>query len=743
MAKRRLLGLRKQLFVLGVLGVLPFALLLIAHDMEERTLASHNAEQHAVHLSLIGVTGQTLQIKNSEQILKALSVVPDIWNVEKCNSLMSELLAQNPRFANFGVIGPDGNLVCSGIPFTSPVSGADRLYFKKAIEMRGFAIGEYQIGRITGKPTVNFGFPVYRPDGTLRGVVFAALNLLWLNRVFEGIHLPPDTEVFIFDRTGTILAHHPNPDAWIGNRYESAEIIQFITRAGREGTAMAPGIDGIDRLFAFSPLPTAFGAEETYVAVGLSSAVASAEANHILRRDIFIIALAVMTLILFGWVAMERVILRRLQAIIDASKRFARGDFSGRVPTVMKDEIGDLGIAFNKMAGQLEGLYAHLEERVAEKTRQLTQKVTEIEEERRLLEALLNNLPVAVIVAKAPSGQLMITNNLGRGLLRLDGKKIGSLKEYGFLREDGTPVPERENPIADTLLRGETRINQTGMFFMDRNGRMIALRVSSAAVNSRDQVKTVVVVLDDMTKELAIDKAKSEFVSLASHQLRTPLTATNWFCEMLLAEDGGRLTKGQKDLVSHLYESNRRMVELVNSLLNVSRIESGKFSIEPEDINLRQVVKDLLSELEQHVNEKGQFVDMDFDGATTYRGDQKLIRIVLENYLLNAIRYTPRGGHITVKVSVSPQGVRFEVKDTGIGIPKDEQSMIFTKLFRGSNVRKIETEGSGLGLYIVKLLVEQVGGAVGFESTEGKGSTFSATLPISGMKKRAGEKRLT
>ena len=180
------------------------------------------------------------------------------------------------------------------------------------------------------------------------------------------------------------------------------------------------------------------------------------------------------------------------------------------------------------------------------------------------------------------------------------------------------------------------------------------------------------------------------------------------------------------------------MVALVNSLLNVSRIEAGKFSIEPSKIDLPEFVDGLLSEYRQRIERKNLLVETDYDAVDGYRGDPKLVRVILENFLLNAINYTPGNGKIAITLAKTETEIHIEVKDTGYGIPRNEQDKIFSKLFRGSNIRNVDTEGSGLGLYLVKTLVEQVGGRVWFESTEKKGSTFSAALPIEGMTQRKG-----
>lgn len=242
----------------------------------------------------------------------------------------------------------------------------------------------------------------------------------------------------------------------------------------------------------------------------------------------------------------------------------------------------------------------------------------------------------------------------------------------------------------------------------------------------------------------AVDKAKSEFVSLASHQLRTPLSTINWYAEMLLAGDAGTLSPEQKQFMDEIYKGNQRMVELVNALLNVSRIDLGTFAIDPEPTDLRTISDSLLTELMPQIKTREVIVDKKYDpDFPTLFLDPKLMRIVIQNLLTNAIKYTPAKGQVMIDLSRMKTMVEIKVSDTGFGIPKDQQSKIFTKLFRADNVREKETDGTGLGLYIVKSIIEQSGGSVRFDSVLDKGTTFYVTIPIVGMKKKEGVKGLS
>jgi signal transduction histidine kinase len=248
----------------------------------------------------------------------------------------------------------------------------------------------------------------------------------------------------------------------------------------------------------------------------------------------------------------------------------------------------------------------------------------------------------------------------------------------------------------------------------------------------------------DLSKDRAVERAKTEFISLASHQLRTPLSAVKWFSEMLVNGDAGKLTELQKKFVHKIVESNEREIQLVNSLLNVSRIESGKIVLVPKMTDLRKLVETTISEFKVGLVEENKTLTLSVskDIPLVYI-DPDLIRQVYSNLISNSIKYSKAGGVISVKITMKGNKVVSEVKDNGIGIPKHEQERIFEKFFRGSNALKKNTEGNGLGLYLIKTILESSGGNIWFTSSENKGTSFTFTLPVRSPKSKVKIKKPT
>jgi PAS domain S-box-containing protein len=255
----------------------------------------------------------------------------------------------------------------------------------------------------------------------------------------------------------------------------------------------------------------------------------------------------------------------------------------------------------------------------------------------------------------------------------------------------------------------------------------------------------------DITTLREIDRAKSEFVSLASHQLRTPLSTINWYAEMLENGDAGPLNEKQHEFLKEISIGSERMVVLVNALLNVSRLELGHLSVNPSPTDLTILAKAVIGELRPIVEKNHLTVIENYEeGLPKINVDPKLISIVFQNLLTNSVKYTKESGNIEVSIGlrragdvlgergVSTDSVLVMVKDNGIGIPENKRNAVFTKLFRADNARERDQDGTGLGLYIVKEIVNLVGGSVWYDSKVDVGTTFYVLLPLAGMKKSSG-----
>lgn len=240
---------------------------------------------------------------------------------------------------------------------------------------------------------------------------------------------------------------------------------------------------------------------------------------------------------------------------------------------------------------------------------------------------------------------------------------------------------------------------------------------------------------NDKLKE--IDEAKDEFISMASHQLRTPLTSMKGYVSMVLDGEAGQISDTQRGMLQQAFNSSQRMVYLISDLLNVSRLRTGKFIINNKVTDLPQVVDSEISQLKEVAADRQ--ISLVYNEPTSFpllMLDETKIRQVIMNFLDNALYYTKRGGRITVDLVASEKNVEYTVTDTGLGVPKSEQPQLFTKFYRASNAKKMRPDGTGLGLYMAKKIIAAQGGTILFSSVEGQGCTFGFLFPRQRMEVR-------
>ncbi len=604
-------SLRVRLWLLVFLALVPALMLMLYSASERRRQAAIDVQENALGLARLASSNQERLVEGAHQLLIALAQVPEVRNghIAECNAFLASLLTRYPLYANFGLADVAGDLLCSALPLKGPVNIADRVFFRSALATGDFAVGEYQIGRVTEKPSLNFGYPILGEVGQLQAVVVAALDLSWLTHLLAEAQLPEGAVLLMIDRSGTILGRYPNPEAWVGQPGVDDPLFRSILAQG-EGTTELSGPDGVPRLYAFTGLRGA--AQAGYVSIGIPQAVAYAPADRMLARNLAGLGVAGALALAAAWVGADVFILRRVTALVRATKRLSTGDLSARsgLPPG-QGELSQLAQAFDDMAAALEW---HEEQRLIEE--QLRQQKKELEEQNR-------------------------------------------------------------------------RVQE-------------------------------------------VNQLKTEFVTIVSHELRTPLTSIAGYVELLLAGEAGRLVQAQREYLGTVKNNADRLIELIEDLLDISRIEAGHVELNRTRLDLRQLIQEAAGLLRPQIEAKGQLLTLHLaDALPVLSGDAKRVMQILTNLLSNAHKYTPPGGRITVAVQGEDGRVRVEVQDTGIGLSSDDQAQLFAKFFRAKNPATRQVGGTGLGLAITRSLVEMHGGEITVSSAPGQGSTFSFTLPAS------------
>lgn len=364
-------------------------------------------------------------------------------------------------------------------------------------------------------------------------------------------------------------------------------------------------------------------------------------------------------------------------------------------------------------------------------------------EEAARIRTVITSIIDGVLMVGA-NGAIRLINPTARRMFGIDDRNVSNASYAdvlpAFADMKGDALVGDSHPIVRALQTGQTA---NGQLMIEREEGTLPVSYRVAPVMDGEAKVGIVVVFRDIVDEVELDKAKSEFVSIASHQLRTPLNGIRWFIESILEGDFGEMSTELKQAVTDIHESSLHMAALIDTLLNVSRLESGRVKVEPKPCLLTDVVEEVLRDTEPTVKEKKLAIIKNFaSDIPTIDLDINLIKIVIQNIMTNAIKYSRPKGDVTIDVVKEEDHVRVSVKDSGYGIPFKEQKNIFKKMFRAENVRAKQIDGNGLGLYIAKSVIEGFGGRIWFTSVEEKGTTFSITVPIVGMQAKEGDRTL-
>jgi len=375
-------------------------------------------------------------------------------------------------------------------------------------------------------------------------------------------------------------------------------------------------------------------------------------------------------------------------------------------------------------------------------TQQPQQSHIELKQKLAIDEAIISSVGDGLIITDKQA-KILLMNPAAAKMLRQNAKEVVGkdfIDTVPAADKNGTIISRDKRPILTVLSKGQSFTNHAANFYVRSDKSKFPAAITTSPIILSGEIMGDVVTFRDITHEKEVDRMKTEFISLASHQLRTPLSAIRWFLEMLINGDAGSLNEEQAKFLKNINDSTIRMIALVNDLLNISRIESGRIMIEPKSTHLGNLLEELLREIKLKYQSKNQKVIVSYHpDLPKIHIDPNLIRAVYLNLLNNAIKYSPEGGEITVIISKKGDQIISQVSDNGFGIPKKEQHRVFEKFFRGSNIVKRVLDGTGLGLYLVKSIIESSNGKIWFQSEEGKGTTFWFSLPTKGILPKKGE----
>jgi PAS domain S-box-containing protein len=427
---------------------------------------------------------------------------------------------------------------------------------------------------------------------------------------------------------------------------------------------------------------------------------------EVIAANTDLIALLTLILALAMIYFLVKSIISPITNLSDATMKLQEGNLRTRVKVHSQDEIGKLAQKFNDMATQLEASEVQL----------------------RKFKLAADNSSDQIAITD-PEGKILYINN-----------KVEELTGFTVKEAMGTKAGTLWGGVMDNKFYKKlwTRINKKKVFQGDlvnrrKDGRQFHTFITIYPIlDPKKKITFFVAVEKDVTKERQIEKMKTNFASLTSHQLNTPLSQIRWLAQTLLSDKVGTLNRKQKELAKDINTATANLVEIIAVLLKVSSLETEKTVIKKEKVDLSDILDTALHHHEHQIALKKIKIDKKISPKLPeLNTDKGLLLEVYKNFISNAIKYNKDGGHIKISCQKKGKWMISTIEDSGHGIPKDEQKKIFKRFFRASNAIKIDAQGNGLGIYFIKLIINFLGGNVSFESEENKGTTFTFTLPCS------------
>ncbi len=305
-------------------------------------------------------------------------------------------------------------------------------------------------------------------------------------------------------------------------------------------------------------------------------------------------------------------------------------------------------------------------------------------------------------------------------------------------RLDGSLIENIDRPITKAFLAGKS-ISQTA-YYKTATGDLLPVQINVSPIMLKNKPVGAIEIFRDFSLEQQVDQLKSDFISLASHQLRTPLTAINTYSHMLAEEYAGKLTTTQKSFISIILSATERMNNLINNLLNVTRVETGTIAVESRSMRLDTLVDEIYAEFLPAASIRRIKMEIINDlKKQTITSDRSLIKEVVSNLISNSIKYTKAKDTICIRLKERPFDIVISIKDNGYGIPEHSKKYIFSKFYRASNIIVKDVGGTGLGLYLAKIITDNLGGDIWFNSAENAGTTFYLAIPKKSVASKPGK----
>ncbi len=730
------LSVRSQIVLITLIIALPTAAIIIVSGLKLKQAAVTEAFTLSSLIAERVASEQRNIATGAEQLLVTLSQLPEIkqYDRTRTETLFRKLVALNPRYTNIFAIRPNGMVWATAKPFVISADLSDRRYFKQALASGKFSAGEYIVSRaIADKPVFNFAYPCRDAANRIIGVIAVGISLDAQTSILDTQTYPPGSNFLLVDHNGTILvrAHHPDVKG-AGSKYPEQPFREMV--AGPEEHAyLGQASFGDKRFISYRKLRLKGDAEPyMYVRAGIPQATALAPAYRTILISLMVFGLILLAAFVTANSFGGRYIVDRIQILRDAVQRFSKGHKDSPVaPAIGGGELGKLAQNFDEMADELEQREQALRDS-EEKFRNLVDnlqnavvyQITGDQEGNRQFVYIsraverINEVSVEQVLADA--------GTIYRQILPEYHAMLGALEQEAIKKIRSLHV-EVQSRLPSGRLRWfeyavSPRVTRTGQIIWD--GIEVDITDRKQAETELHKAK--------LAAEAA-NTAKTEFLANMSHEIRTPMNGVVGNTQLLRFTN---LDSDQQDLLNCIEADAHNLVEVINDVLDITKIEAGKLELEQMPFSLRGCITDMTVPIEMRIRAKSLSfrVEIAENVPDTLLGDHLRLKQILRNLLGNAVKFTETGG-IALETTLQKQQNQqvwlcFCVRDSGIGIRPEALERIFEPFVQADASVTRRFGGTGLGLSICQRIARLMGGAINVESTEGTGSAFRVTLPF-------------
>jgi PAS domain S-box-containing protein len=714
---------------MSVIGIIPALGAILYTQSSERATATERTLEDNLRLTRLAASQQASLFDDAQRTLLTMAQFPALKSDDPrgCGELLANVLREHPNFGRLTVMDRTGTRFCSSAAVFTPGNIADRDWFRRVVEEKTTIVGNYQIGRITGRPDIVIAHPILTRSGAVERVIAATIDVSTLSRLVDSLKLPAGATLTVFDSNRTILARNPDPERWVGKQVPNSSFMQRTLR-GDNSMEEEVGVDGVHRLYVSAPV-TAGVETRLYVGMGIERAVALAPAYRMLRSDLWQLGFILTAGIVAAIVGGELFVLRPIKELIAVTGRIANGDLESRAR--LKGgvrELGELGDAFNSMTAALQT--RQLERDHAE------QRLRDSEERYRMP---FEHAPNPSWVYDVGTLQFIEVNR-------------AACDHYGYTRQEFLDMritdirPPEDVPSlllgVERMVRESRGPGREAWTHRKKNGTLITVEINSMLVTIAGR-QAAIVLAHDVSERAQLEhqlrhaqkmEAVGQLAGGVAHDFNNLLTAIMGYSEIALELLGDE--NEVSSAVKEIEKAGVRAATLTRQLLAFSR----KQLLSPAVLDPNAVIDNVNTLLRRLI---GEHIDLRIErdiAVGAVKADPNQLEQVLLNLAVNARDAMPGGGVLSIETRAAdvdegyartrpdlPPGryVVISVSDTGIGMDEATIGRIFEPFF----TTKPAGNGTGLGLAVVYGIIRQSGGHVVVRSEPGKGTTFDIYLP--------------